>query len=73
MMPLNLVDLGVEYTIQKILGKQKQRHHLESLGLVAGGRVKVFSKFNNYYVISVKDTKIGIDESLAKMIVVNIA
>ena len=73
MMPLNLVDLGVEYIIQKILGKEKQRHYLESLGFVSGGRVKVFSKFNNYYVISVKGTKIGIDESLAKMIVVNIA
>ena len=73
MMPLNLVDLGVEYTIQKILGKEKQRHHLESLGFVAGGCVKVFSKFNNYYVVSVKGTKIGLDESFAKMIVVNIA
>ena len=72
-MPLNPVDLGVEYTIQKTLGKEKQCHHLESLDFVAGGCVKVFAKFNNYYVVSVKGTKIGLDESFAKMIVVNIA
>lgn len=55
-MPLNPVDLGVEYTIQKTLGKEKQRHHLESLDFVAGGCVKVFSKFNNYYAVSVNRT-----------------
>ena len=38
-MPLNPVDLGVEYTIQKTLGKEKQCHHLESLDFVAGGCV----------------------------------
>lgn len=70
-MPLNLVDLGIEYTIQKILGREKQRHHLESLGFVVNAPVQVFSKFNNYYVICVKGTKIGLDEAFAKMIIVN--
>ncbi len=72
-MPLNLVEPGVEYTIQKILGKEKQRHHLESLGFVPGEKVQVFSTFNNYYVVRIKGAKIGLDESFAKIIVVNIA
>lgn len=72
-MPLNLVDVGVTYTIQKILGREKHRHHLESLGFVVGETVQVFSSFNGYYVISVKGTKIGLDEFFAKMIIVNIA
>ena len=33
-MPLNLADIGTPYIIQKICGKEEQRHHLESLGLV---------------------------------------
>lgn len=72
-MPLNLVDPGSEYTIQKILGREKQRHYLESLGFVAGATVQVFSQFNSYYVVRIKDAKIGLDESFAKMIIVNIA
>lgn len=71
-MPLNLVDPGVEYTIQKILGKDKQRHYLESLGFVPGETVQFFSVFNNYYVVRIKGAKIGLDESFAKIIVVNI-
>lgn len=45
-MPLNLVNPGAEYTIQKILGKDKQRHHLESLVFCLVRRY-IFSMFNN--------------------------
>lgn len=72
-MPLNLVDLGVEYTIQKILGKEHQRHHLESLGFVVDAPVQVLARFNNYYMVCIKGAKIGLDESFAKMIVVHFA
>ena len=68
-MPLNIVDNGVRYTIQKILGKEKARHHLESLGFVPGSSVQVL--FNGYFVVHVKETKVGIDESYAKMIIVS--
>lgn len=70
-MPLNLVNPGAEYTIQKILGKNKQCHHLESLGFLPGEKVQFFSMFNNYYVVRIKGAKIGLDESFAKLIVVN--
>ncbi len=70
-MPLNIVDNGVRYTIQKILGKEKARHHLESLGFVPGSSVQVLSRFNGYFVVHVKETKVGIDESYAKMIIVS--
>ena len=39
-MPLNIVENGVSYTIQKALGKEKARHHLESLGFVPGTAVE---------------------------------
>lgn len=70
-MPLNIMDHGVNYTIQKILGKEKARHHLESLGFVPGSSVQILSRFNSYFVVYVKGTKIGIDEAYAKMIIVS--
>lgn len=69
-MPLNLMDLGVEYTIQKILGKENRRHHLENLGFIVGETVRILSCFNSYYVVCVKDTKVGLSEELAKLIIV---
>lgn len=70
-MPLNLVDLGVEYTIAKICGKEEQRHYMESLGFVVNETVKMLSKMNDYYVVLIKGSKIGIDHHFAKMIIVN--
>ena len=70
-MPLNLVDIGTEYTIAKICGKEKQRHYIESLGFVVDETVKVLSRLDDYYVVLIKGSKIGIDRHFAKMIIVN--
>lgn len=69
-MPLNLADIGTPYIIQKICGKEGQRHHLESLGLVENTEICILSSFFGYFVVRVKDSKIGIDKDLAKMIIV---
>ena len=37
-MPLNLTVFNQFYAINKICGQEKQRHYLESRGVVAGGR-----------------------------------
>lgn len=70
-MPLNIMEHGVNYTIQKILGKENARHHLESLGFVPGASVQILSRFNSYFVVCIKETRIGIDETYAKMIIVS--
>ena len=70
-MPLNMVDIDVEYTIRKVCGGESQRHHLETLGFLAGNPVRLLSKFNGYYVTVVKGSRIGIGENFAKMIVVD--
>ena len=44
---------------------------MESLGFVVDGTVKVLSKMNDYYVVLIKGSKIGIDHHFAKMIIVN--
>ncbi|NCC14800.1 MAG: ferrous iron transport protein A [Clostridia bacterium] len=68
-MPLLLAEIGVPYTIVRIAGKEKERHHLESLGLVPDTVVTVVSKFNNYILLSVKGSRIGIGEELVKKVI----
>lgn len=69
-MPLNLADIGTDYLIQKICGNEEERHHLESLGFVEGASVCILSAFFGYYVVRIKDSKIGIGKDFAKMIIV---
>lgn len=69
-MPLNLADIGTNYIIQKICGNEDERHHLESLGFIEGASVCILSAFFGYYVVRIKDSKIGIGKDFAKMIIV---
>lgn len=69
-MPLNMVEVGRCYIIQRIGGRDKDRHHLENLGLVPGQQVEVLSELHGYYVVCVKDTRIGIDRHLAQKVIV---
>lgn len=68
-MPLALAEIGVSYTIVRIAGKEKDRRHLEDLGLVAGAVVVVISKFNHYILLSVKGSRIGVGEELGRKII----
>ncbi len=68
-MPLLLAEIGIPYTIVRIAGKEKERHHLESLGLVPDTVVTVVSKFNNYVILSVKGSRVGIGAELVKKVI----
>lgn len=70
-MPLNLAVIGTDYIVQKTCGNETERHHLESLGFVEGASVCILSAFFGYYVVRIKDSKIGIGKDLAKMIIVH--
>ena len=69
-MPLNLAGIGIDYIVQKTCGNEEERHHLESLGFVEGAPVCILSAFFGYYVVRIKDSKIGIGKELARMIIV---
>lgn len=68
-MPLSLAEIGVPYTIVRVAGREKERHYLESLGLVPGTSVVVVSKFNHYILLNVKGSRIGIGEELGRRII----
>ena len=68
-MPLNLAEFNTTYKISKVCGQEKQRHYLESLGFVTGTEIELLSEIHGYYVVMVKGSKIGIEKSMAKRII----
>ena len=69
-MPLNLAEINQQYTVQKICGDEEQRHYLETLGFVENAAIRILSTFFGYYIVMIKESKIGISADFAKMIIV---
>jgi ferrous iron transport protein A len=69
-MPLTFADMGKEYTIVKITGKDEVRTHLRNLGFVEKGTVSVIQSLNGNLIVQVKDGRIAMDAGLAKRIMV---
>lgn len=70
MMPLSLADIGEEKTIKRVGGTSEIKKHLENLGFVAGGIVKVISTFGGNVIVNVKETRVAISEEMARKIMV---
>ncbi len=68
-MPLNLAEMGKTYIIQRVGGIEKDRHHLENLGFVQGQQIVLLSELHGYYIVCMKDTKIGIEKHLAQKVI----
>ena len=65
MMPLSLTDVGEENTIKKIGGNPEVKKHLENLGFVVGGTVKVISTLGGNVIVNVKEARVAISEEMA--------
>lgn len=70
MMPLAMADVGEVVYIQKITGKDEVRQHLAELGFVVGEEVRVVSELGGNLILSVKDSRIALDRSMAMRIMV---
>ncbi len=70
MMPLNFADVGEDNIIKKIGGKPEVKKHLENLGFVVGGTVKVINKLGGNVIVNVKEARIAISEEMAQKIMV---
>ena len=71
-MPLNLADINTDYIIQKICGNENERHHLETLGFLEGATVRILSILFGSYSVRIQESKIGINQDFAKMIIVQV-
>ncbi len=70
MMPLTLADPGEENIIRKVGGSAEVKRHLEDLGFVAGGSVTLVSTLNGSVIVRVKDSRVAINEDLARRIMI---
>ena len=70
MMPLTFAAVGEENTIVKIGGKPEVKKHLENLGFVVGGTVKVVSAMGGKLIVNVKEARVGISQEMAQKIMI---
>ena len=47
-----------------------KKRHLETLGFVAGGEVRVISQLNGNLIVSIKDSRVAISKEMANKIMV---
>ena len=69
-MPLAMGTSGVIYVIKKIGGSPETKKFLESLGFVNGTFVSIVSFNQGNVIVSIRDSRIAIDKSMAMKILV---
>lgn len=70
MMPLTLAEVDEENIIRKIGGSQEVKAHLENLGFVVGGSVKVICDIGGNVIVNVKESRVAISKEMAQRIMI---
>lgn len=70
MMPLSMAQIGEHKLIKKINGKDETKRFLENLGFLEGSDVVVVSVLAGNMILSVKNTRVAIDKTMANRIMV---
>ena len=70
MMPLSFATVGEDNIIKRIGGKPEVKKHLENLGFVVGGNVKVIATLGGNVIVNVKETRVAISEEMAQKIMI---
>ncbi len=70
MMPLAMAEVGETNTIKKISGRDEVRRHLAELGFVVGEEVHLVSRLGGNLILSVKDSRVALDKSMALRIMI---
>ena len=68
-MPLNLAEFHKIYTIARICGLDKQKHYLETLVFTTGATIEVLSELHGYFIVLIKESKIGLEKRLAQNVI----
>jgi len=67
-MPLTFMKIGESACIKRVLGKDDTQRFLGSLGFTAGQSVTVVADSGGNLILSVKDSRIALDRSMAQRI-----
>lgn len=68
MMPLAVAQIGEENIIKRIGGSPEVKKHLENLGFVAGGNVKIISRLGDNVIVNVKEARVAISSEMVNKI-----
>ena len=69
-MPLTMATMGEVNKIVKVGGNEETRRFLENLGFVAGTEITVVSSIGVNLIVNVKDSRIAVNEDMARHIVI---
>lgn len=70
MQPLIFLNEVDHASIKRIGGSENTRRFLAGLGFVQGAEVRVISKLNGNLIVNVKDSRVAINEDMARKIMV---
>ena len=70
MIPLTLANVGEENIIRKVGGNDELKQHLADLGFVVGANVKLMNSINGNIIVSIKETRIALNEDMARRIMI---
>ncbi len=70
MMPLGMANGGDVNIIKQINGRDDVRQHLAELGFVPGAEISVVSELGGNLILSVKESRIALDKTMAMRIMV---
>ena len=70
MMPLTMLNIGETGEIKSIGGNEETRRFLNNLGFVVGAEVSVVSAIGGNVIVNIKDSRVAINEDMAKRIMV---
>ena len=69
-MPLSLAHGGSTVRVESVHGNEEMHRHLESLGFVNGAEVEVVSQASGTVIVSVKGSRLGLNERTARHVYV---
>ncbi len=69
-MPLSYAKTGEENTVMRVGGTPEVRQHLENLGFCVGSVVTVLTSLNGNLIVKVKESRIAINEEMARKIMI---
>ena len=70
MMPLTLANVDEDCIIKKVGGTPDVKKHLENLGFVAGGNVRVVAYIDGNMIVNVKEARVAINKEMAMKVMV---
>ena len=70
MIPLSMADIGQPQIIKRIGGNPEVKKHLETLGFNVGGEVCIVSTLAGNLIVRVKESRVAVNEDLARRIMV---